>query len=77
VASVALLADAVRHLRHTAFPLLNLRTLAVPTFRVSQFGGTAYWLACGAMPFLLPLLFQTQFGRVHRLQHGRPRRHAP
>jgi EmrB/QacA subfamily drug resistance transporter len=62
VASVALLAGAVRHLRHTAFPLLNLRTLAVPTFRVSQFGGTAYWLVCGAMPFLLPLLFQTQFG---------------
>jgi MFS family permease len=62
VASVALLAGAVRHLRHTPFPLLNLRTLAVPTFRVSQFGGTAYWLVCGAMPFLLPLLFQTQFG---------------
>jgi EmrB/QacA subfamily drug resistance transporter len=61
-ASAALLAGAVRHLRHTAFPLLNLRTLAVPTFRVSQFGGTAYWLVCGAMPFLLPLLFQTQFG---------------
>lgn len=61
-ASLALLAGAVRHLRRTAFPLLNLRTLAVPTFRVSQFGGTAYWLVCGAMPFLLPLLFQTQFG---------------
>jgi MFS family permease len=60
--SAALLAAAVRHLRGVPHPLLNLRTLTVPTFRVSQFGGTAYWLVCGAMPFLLPLLFQTQFG---------------
>jgi EmrB/QacA subfamily drug resistance transporter len=62
VASVALLAIAVWHLRRTPHPLLNLRTLAVPTFRVSQFGGTAYWFVVGAAPFLLPLLFQTQFG---------------
>ena len=60
--SAALLAAAVWHLRGAPHPLLNLRTLTVPTFRVSQFGGTAYWLVCGAMPFLLPLLFQTQFG---------------
>ena len=60
--SVALLAAAVRHLRRTPYPLLNLRTLAVPTFRVTQTGYIAYWLVCGAMPFLLPLLFQTQFG---------------
>ena len=61
-ASAALLAGAVRHLRRAAHPLLNLRTLRVPTFRVSQFGGTAYWFVVGAAPFLLPLLFQTQFG---------------
>jgi Major Facilitator Superfamily len=62
VTSAALLAGAVRHLRRAPHPLLNLRTLRVPTFRVSQFGGTAYWLVVGATPFLLPLLFQTQFG---------------
>ena len=61
-ASVLLLAGAVWHLRHAPHPLLNLRTLRVPTFRVSQFGGTAYWFVVGAAPFLLPLLFQTQFG---------------
>jgi len=60
--SVLLLAGAVRHLRRAAHPLLNLRTLRVPTFRVAQFGGTAYWFVVGAAPFLLPLLFQTQFG---------------
>ena len=60
--SAVLLTGAVWHLRHTAFPLLNLRTLAMPTFRLTQGAGTAYWFVCGAVPFLLPLLFQTQFG---------------
>ena len=60
--SVALLTAAALHLRRTAFPLLNLRTLGVPTFRVTQAGVIAYWLVCGAVPFLLPLMFQTQFG---------------
>jgi MFS family permease len=60
--SLALLAAAVWHLRRTAFPLLNLQTLRVPTFRVTQAGLVAYWFVCGAVPFLLPLMFQTQFG---------------
>jgi EmrB/QacA subfamily drug resistance transporter len=60
--SVALLTVAALHLRRTQFPLLNLRTLGVPTFRVTQAGVIAYWLVCGAVPFLLPLMFQTQFG---------------
>jgi EmrB/QacA subfamily drug resistance transporter len=61
-ASAALLAGAVWHLRRTPHPLLNLRTLRIDTFRVSQLGGTLYWLVVGAGPFLLPLLWQTQFG---------------
>ena len=61
-ASAALLALAVTHLRRTAHPLLNLRTLSVPTFRLSQLGMTMYFLVVGAMPFLLPLMFQVQFG---------------
>ena len=61
-ASVALLAGAVRHLRRAPHPLLNLRTLSVRTFRVSQLGGTMYFFVVGAMPFLLPLMFQVQFG---------------
>jgi len=62
VVSAALLAGAGWHLTHTAHPLLNLRTLRVPTFRISQTGGFLYWFVVGAGPFLLPLLFQTQFG---------------
>jgi MFS family permease len=62
VASSALLAGAVVHLRRAAHPLLNLRTLSVRTFRVSQLGGTMYFFVVGAMPFLLPLMFQVQFG---------------
>ena len=60
--SAALLVLAVRHLRRTANPLLNLRTLSVRTFRVSQLGGTMYYFVIGAMPFLLPLMFEVQFG---------------
>jgi EmrB/QacA subfamily drug resistance transporter len=60
--SAALLAGAVAHLRRAPHPLLNLRTLSVQTFRVSQGGGTLYYFVVGAMPFLLPLMFQEQFG---------------
>jgi MFS family permease len=61
-ASAALLAGAVIHLRRAAHPLLNLRALSVRTFRVSQLGGTMYFFVVGAMPFLLPLMFEVQFG---------------
>jgi MFS family permease len=60
--SAVLLAGAVAHLRRARHPLLNLRTLSVRTFRVSQSGVTLYWLVVGAMPFLLPLMFQVRFG---------------
>jgi MFS family permease len=62
IGALILLALAVRHLRRAPYPLLNLRTLRVHTFRVTATGGSLYWVVCGAMPFLLPLEFQTQFG---------------
>ena len=62
IVSAALLAGAAWHLRHTPHPLLNLATLRNRTFRITQLGGTGYMLVVGSMPFLLPLLFQTQFG---------------
>jgi hypothetical protein len=62
VVSAALLAGGVAHLRRAAHPLINLGTLAVPTFRVSQLGMLMYFFVVGSMPFLLPLMFQTQFG---------------
>ena len=62
VAALILLGLSVWHLRRAPHPLLNLRTLRVHTFRVTATGGSLYWVVCGAMPFLLPLEFQTQFG---------------
>jgi EmrB/QacA subfamily drug resistance transporter len=62
IGSLVLLCLAIWHLRRTPYPLLNLRTLRVHTFRITQRGGIFYYMVCGAMPFLLPLEFQTQFG---------------
>jgi MFS family permease len=53
---------AVRHLLATEHPLVNLRTLQVDTFRSSTGGSAIFWLVVGAVPFLLPLLFQEAFG---------------
>jgi EmrB/QacA subfamily drug resistance transporter len=62
IASAALLAGAVIHLRRVSHPLVNLRTLRVPTFRVALGSGSLFWTAVTAVPFLLTLLFQNVFG---------------
>jgi Na+/melibiose symporter-like transporter len=59
---VALLVLATWHLLRTRYPLITLRTLRDPTFRLSQSSGFLFWLVVGAAPFLLPLLFQSVFG---------------
>jgi MFS family permease len=56
-----LLTAAVRHLWRTEDPLVNLRTLRITTFGASIGGSAVFWLAVGAIPFLLPLLFQEVF----------------
>ncbi|MHA6759999.1 MFS transporter [Streptacidiphilus sp. PAMC 29251] len=61
-ASLLTLAAATWHLLRSPHPLLNLRTLRVTTFRASTTGGSLFWVAVSAIPFLLPLLFQTVFG---------------
>lgn len=60
--SLGLLALAGWHLLRTAEPLIALRVLAAPTFRLAQLGNVLYWLVVGSTPFLLPLMFQTVFG---------------
>jgi EmrB/QacA subfamily drug resistance transporter len=52
----------VRHARRTAAPLLDLTLLKVETFFASVVGGFLFRVGIGAMPFLLPLLFQLGFG---------------
>ncbi|HEY4074024.1 MAG TPA: MFS transporter [Herbaspirillum sp.] len=52
----------VRHARNEPFPLLNLRMLRIPTFRVSVMGGSLFRTGFGAVPFLLPMTLQVGFG---------------
>jgi EmrB/QacA subfamily drug resistance transporter len=60
--STIVLSSAVLYLLHTAEPLLDLRILAIPSFRVTAAGGTLFRLVITAVPFLLPLFFQLGFG---------------
>ncbi|MGV1014416.1 MAG: MFS transporter, partial [Methyloceanibacter sp.] len=59
----------VRHARQTADPLLDLDLLKIDTFFASVVGGFVYRIGIGALPFLLPLLFQLGFGMT-ALQSG-------
>ncbi|MFV0280455.1 MAG: DHA2 family efflux MFS transporter permease subunit [Rhodoblastus sp.] len=56
------LALYVRHALKAPHPIVDLRLLALPTFRASVGGGFLFRLGLGATPFLLPLLFQMGFG---------------
>jgi EmrB/QacA subfamily drug resistance transporter len=60
--SVALLVAGARHMLRVSAPLLDLHTLKIPTFANAMLGSSLAWLVIGAIPFLLPLLFQTVFG---------------
>lgn len=50
------------HARRVAAPALDFSLMALPTFRASVLGGSVFRIGVGAMPFLLPLLFQLGFG---------------
>jgi EmrB/QacA subfamily drug resistance transporter len=57
-----LLGIAVAHLLRRDRPLLDLRTMRVQTFRVTNLSGSFFRMAITAVPFLLPLMFQDAFG---------------
>lgn len=59
----------VRHARTHPAPLIDLKLLSVQTFRASVVGGSLFRIGIGAMPFLLPLMFQLGFG-MSALQSG-------
>jgi MFS family permease len=61
-AGFGLLAAAVLHLRRSPCPLVDLRTLRIPTFRATMLGGLVFRTMVSAAPFLLPLMFQEAFG---------------
>ena len=62
VAAVALLGAAVWHLLRSASPLVQLRVLRIRTLRITVSAGSLYRMVITAVPFLLPLQFQLEFG---------------
>jgi EmrB/QacA subfamily drug resistance transporter len=50
------------HARHHPRPMLDFRLLHIETFRMSLLCGSLSRIAVGAMPFLLPMMFQIGFG---------------
>ena len=60
--SVAAGALAVRHMRRTEHPILDLTALKIHTYRVSLASGSLFRIAVNVSPFLLPLMFQVPFG---------------
>ncbi|BBZ01423.1 MFS transporter [Mycolicibacterium chitae] len=60
--AVLLLGGALWHLLRAADPLVQLRVLRVRTLRITVSAGSLYRLVITAVPFLLPLQFQLEFG---------------
>ncbi len=61
-AGAVLVALYVRHARRTENPILDLRLLRIETFRAGVVGGSLFRFGVGAVPFLLPLMFQLAYG---------------
>jgi MFS family permease len=59
----------VRHARRHTAPILDLRLLGIETFRAGLVGGSLFRIGVGAVPFLLPLMFQVAYG-MSALQSG-------
>jgi EmrB/QacA subfamily drug resistance transporter len=57
------------HARNMAYPVLNLKLLRIPTYRIGVIGGSIFRTGIGAIPFLLPLMLQLGFG-LNALQSG-------
>jgi EmrB/QacA subfamily drug resistance transporter len=57
------------HARRTEDPIIDLTLFKIRTFTINVIGGSVFRLGTGAMPFLLPLLFQIGFG-LSALQSG-------
>jgi len=47
------------HLTHAANPLFAVSALKIPSFRISQTGGSILWLSVGSLPYLLTVYLQT------------------
>ncbi|KRM71341.1 MFS transporter [Lacticaseibacillus brantae] len=47
------------HLTHARAPLFAVSALKIPSFRISQTGGSILWLSVGSLPYLLTVYLQT------------------
>ncbi len=54
---------AIRHARKSPNSLLDLSLLQIETLRKNATGGSLFRVSAGAVPFLMPLLFQIPFGK--------------
>ena len=59
---LALILAYIAHALRVPDPIIDLRLLALPTFRIAALGGLAFRIPVGALPFLLPLMLQLGFG---------------
>jgi EmrB/QacA subfamily drug resistance transporter len=59
---LALGAIAVSHMHRAEHPVIDLSAMKVLTFRVATVAGSFARVAIGAVPFLIPLLYQEAFG---------------
>jgi len=59
---MVLVALYVRHARVAENPILDLKLLRIETFRAGVLGGSLFRIGVGAVPFLLPLMFQLAYG---------------
>lgn len=62
VTGVAPLTSAVRHLSHSHHPMVDPSSLKVPTIAFTVWGGSLFRMGVGAVPFLLPVMYQREFG---------------
>jgi predicted MFS family arabinose efflux permease len=59
----------LRHAKRVAHPVIKLDLLRIPTYRIAVLGGSLFRIGVGAIPFLLPLMFQVGFG-LNPLESG-------
>ena len=52
----------IRHARHAADPILDLSLMRLPSYGTSVIAGSLTRITQGALPFLLPLMLQLDFG---------------
>jgi len=67
--ALALVSGAIFHARTAKHPMLELWALRLPSYSIAVAWGSFYRISVGALPFLLPLLFQVSFG-LNPLQSG-------